>query len=37
VNKCRNHKYGKLPAKLAITTPLGSILHGPHRTIHPQR
>ena len=21
VNKCRNHKYGKLPAKLAITTP----------------
>jgi hypothetical protein len=21
VNKCRNHKYGKLPVKLAITTP----------------
>jgi hypothetical protein len=21
VNKCRNHEYGKLPAKLAITTP----------------
>ena len=21
MNKCRHHKYGKLPAKLAITTP----------------
>jgi hypothetical protein len=21
VNKCRNHKYGRLPAKLTITTP----------------
>jgi hypothetical protein len=33
VNKCRNHKYGKLPAKLAITTPWESLcvdLIGPY-------
>eukprot|EP00804_Cyclotella_cryptica_P005789 CCRYP_000098-RA/>CCRYP_000098-RA protein AED:0.35 eAED:0.59 QI:0/0/0/1/1/1/2/0/492 len=36
VNKRRQLKYGKLPTKLANRQPLGGIMCGPHRTVHPQ-